>query len=63
MFMFAFGIVHFALASLRSLNDGTPITLPEDQKLRLLELGLIEVTNDGLVAVTELGRERLTSDR
>jgi hypothetical protein len=41
-----------ALASLRSLNDGTPITLPEDQKLRLLELGLIEETADGLLAVT-----------
>ena len=56
-------LTELALASLRSLNDGTPITLPEDQKLRLLELGLIEVTNDGLVAVTDLGRERLTSDR
>ncbi len=56
-------LTELALASLRSLNDGTPITLPEDQKLRLLELGLIEMTNDGLVAVTDLGRERLTSDR
>ena len=35
-------LTELALASLRSLNDGTPITLPEDQKLRLLELGLIE---------------------
>jgi hypothetical protein len=52
-----------ALASLRSLNDGTPVSLPEDQKLRLLELALIEETNDGLLAVTELGRERLISDR
>ena len=52
-----------ALASLRNLNDGTPITLPEDQKLRLLELALIEETHDGLLAVTELGRERLISDR
>ena len=52
-----------ALASLRSLNDGTPITLPEDQKLRLLELGLIEETADGLLAVAALGRERLISDR
>jgi hypothetical protein len=56
-------LTQLALASLRSLNDGTPITLPEDQKLHLLELGLIEVTKDGLVAVTDLGRERLTSDR
>ena len=30
------------------MSDGTPITLPEDQKLRLLELGLIEETADGL---------------
>jgi hypothetical protein len=52
-----------ALASLRDLNGGTPITLPEDQKLRLLELALIEETHDGLLAVTELGRERLISDR
>ena len=52
-----------ALASLRSLNDGTPITLPEDQRLRLLELGLIEETADGLLAATALGRERLISDR
>ena len=57
------GLTQLALESLRSLNDGTPITLPEDQKLRLLELGLIEETNDGLVAVTDLGRERLASDR
>jgi hypothetical protein len=52
-----------ALASLRSLNDGTPVTLPDDQKSRLLELGLIEETNDGLLAVTALGKERLISDR
>jgi hypothetical protein len=56
-------LTQVALASLRSLNDGTPITLPEDQKLRLLELGLIEETSDGLLAVTDLGRERLVSDR
>jgi hypothetical protein len=52
-----------ALACLRSLNDGTPISLPEDHKRRLLELALIEETNDGLLAVTALGRERLISDR
>ena len=52
-----------ALNSLRNLNDGTPITLPDDQRLRLLELALIEETHDGLVAVTALGRERLISDR
>jgi hypothetical protein len=52
-----------ALNSLRNLNDGTPVTVPEDQKLRLLELALIEETNDGLLSVTELGRERLISDR
>ena len=52
-----------ALASLRSLNDRTPISLPEDHKLRLLELALIEETSDGLLSVTELGRERLISDR
>ena len=37
-----------ALNSLRNLNDGTPITLPDDQRLRLLELALIEETHDGL---------------
>lgn len=52
-----------ALSSLRDLNDGTPVTLTEDQKSRLLELGLIEETTDGLLAVTPLGRERLISDR
>jgi hypothetical protein len=52
-----------ALESLRRLNDGTPIALPEDQKLRLLELALIEETADGLLGVTALGRERLISDR
>ncbi len=52
-----------ALNSLRNLHDGTPITLPDDQRLRLLELALIEETHDGLVAVTALGRERLISDR
>jgi hypothetical protein len=52
-----------ALASLRSLNDGTPITVPEDHRLRLLELALIEETHDGLLSVTALGRERLISDR
>ena len=52
-----------ALASLRGLSDGTPMTVPEDQRLRLLELALIEETNDGLLSVTELGRERLISDR
>ena len=41
-----------ALASLRNLNDGTPITLPEDQKLRLLELGLIEEMGEDRVLRT-----------
>lgn len=51
------------LASLRSLYDGTPISLSDEQRLRLLELQLIEMTDDGLIAVTALGRERLISDR
>lgn len=51
------------LASLRSLGEGTPFHMPDDHRLRLLDLGLIEETQDGLLAVTELGRERLASDR
>ncbi len=52
-----------ALASLRSLNDGTPVTLAADDRRRLIELELIEKTNHGLLSVTALGRERLISDR
>ena len=52
-----------ALASLRSLGEGTPVSLPDDHRSRLLDLQLIEETNDGLLAITELGRERLASDR
>ena len=51
------------LASLRNLYDGTPISLSDEQRLHLLELQLIEMTDDGLIAVTALGRERLISDR
>ncbi len=52
-----------ALASLRNLGEGVPFALPDDHRLRLLDLGLIEETQDGLFAVTNLGRERLASDR
>ena len=52
-----------ALGSLRSLGEGTPVSLPDDHKHRLLDLALIEETKDGLLAITELGRERLASDR
>lgn len=52
-----------ALASLRRLNESAPVTLPQDHKLRLFELGLIEETSAGVLSVTGLGRERLISDR
>ncbi|CAN5799522.1 hypothetical protein BH11PSE3_BH11PSE3_34780 [soil metagenome] len=51
-----------ALASLRALHEGSSHELPDDHRNRLLDLALIE-ENSGRVAVTELGRERLISDR
>lgn len=50
------------LASLRELTDGTVSSIPPDHRLRLLHLELVEETPDGL-STTELGRERLISDR
>lgn len=50
------------LASLRKLTDGTVSAIPPDHRLRLLHLELVEETPDGL-AVTDLGRQRLISDR
>ena len=50
------------LASLRSLLDGELPVLPEAHRARLFDLALIEDIG-GQIAVTELGRERLISDR
>jgi hypothetical protein len=50
------------LASLRDLQGGKLLTLPETHRARLFDLELIAEI-DGQVAVTPLGRERLISDR
>jgi len=50
------------LGSLRELAQGTLSALPDDHRVRLLDLKLIE-EDSGLLAVTGLGRERLVSDR
>lgn len=50
------------LGSLRDLAGGTLSTVPDDHRLRLVHLELIEDTPEGLV-VTELGRQRLIADR
>ncbi len=50
------------LGSLRELEDGTCRLLPEAHRARLLDLQLVE-ENGGRLAVTDLGRERLVSDR
>ena len=50
------------LATLRNLHEGWPREIPEDHRTRLLDLGLVDAKEDGLV-VTALGRERLISDR
>lgn len=51
-----------ALQSLRELADGTARAMPEEHRVRLLQLELIEATPEG-DAITPLGRERLVSDR
>jgi hypothetical protein len=50
------------LASLRDLHDGKLAAMPEAHRARLSDLGLIGEI-DGQLEVTELGRERLISDR
>ncbi|HTR85935.1 MAG TPA: hypothetical protein VMI56_15750 [Reyranella sp.] len=50
------------LASLRGVSDGALKDLPEEHRKRLLDLGLLTESEAGL-GVTELGRERLVSDR
>ena len=50
------------LASLRDLQDGKLLALPDAHRARLFDLELIAEI-DGHVAVTDLGRERLISDR
>jgi hypothetical protein len=50
------------LASLRDLQDGKLLVLPREHYTRLFDLELITDV-DGQVAVTDLGRERLISDR
>jgi hypothetical protein len=50
------------LASLRDLQDGKLLALPEDHRARLFDLELIAEI-DGQFEVTALGRERLVSDR
>jgi hypothetical protein len=50
------------LASLRGVADGALRTLPEEHRKRLLDLALVTEMAEGL-AVTDLGRERLISDR
>jgi hypothetical protein len=50
------------LASLRDLQDGKLLALPDTHRARLFDLELIAEI-DGHVAVTDLGRERLISDR
>jgi len=51
-----------ALASLRTLAEGTVPSFPQEQRARLLHLGLMETGPDG-DTITALGRERLVSDR
>jgi len=51
-----------ALASLRALGDGTAAPMPEEHRLRLHHLALIETSAEG-DAITALGRERLICDR
>ncbi|MBV8394311.1 MAG: hypothetical protein JOY81_14120 [Alphaproteobacteria bacterium] len=50
------------LSSLRDLASGAITTLPDDHRVRLLHLELIEEQPDGF-AVTEVGHKRLVSDR
>ncbi len=50
------------LASLRDLQDGKLLIMPDAHRARLSELELIAEI-DGQLAVTALGRERLVSDR
>ena len=50
------------LNTLRELAEGTLSALPDDHRIRLLDLQLIE-DKSGLLAITRLGRERLVSDR
>lgn len=50
------------LASLRAVADGALKSLPEHHLRRLLDLGLIVESADGLAA-TALGRERLIADK
>jgi hypothetical protein len=50
------------LASLRDFAAGTLMALPAAHHARLFDLELIAMT-DGRLSVTDLGRERLVSDR
>jgi hypothetical protein len=50
------------LASLRDFADGKLLRLPQEHHARLFDLGLIAMV-DGRLNVTDLGRERLISDR
>jgi hypothetical protein len=50
------------LTSLRDLQDGKLLALPDAHRARLFELELIAEL-DGQISVTPLGRERLISDR
>jgi hypothetical protein len=50
------------LNSLRAFADGAMPTLPDEHRPRLLDLGLIALS-EGRISVTALGRERLASDR
>ncbi len=50
------------LASLRDFADGKLLALPTDHHARLFDLELIAMV-DGRLCVTDLGRERLISDR
>jgi hypothetical protein len=51
-----------ALASLRALGEGGAGSMPEEHRIRLRHLALIETSAEG-DAITALGRERLVSDR
>ncbi len=50
------------LNALRDFAGGTLAALPRDYHARLLDLQLIE-ENSGALTVTQLGHERLVSDR
>ena len=50
------------LASLRDFADGKLLVLPAEHQARLYDLELIAIA-DGRLSVTDLGRERLVSDR